>query len=58
MYKGFKMPMAVNLSLLSGPVVVFDANNFFLDLRVSSSTRVDILWDGTCVSLSFDNFRL
>ena len=23
-YKGFKMPMAVNLSLLSGPVVVFD----------------------------------
>ena len=22
--KGFKMPMAVNLSLLSGPVVVFD----------------------------------
>ena len=29
MYKGFKMPMAVNLSLLSGPVVVFDANIFF-----------------------------
>ena len=24
MYKGFIMPMAVNLSLLSGPVVVFD----------------------------------
>ena len=24
MYKGLKMPMAVNLSLLSGPVVVFD----------------------------------
>ena len=23
-YKGFKMSMAVNLSLLSGPVVVFD----------------------------------
>ena len=23
-YKGFKMPIAVNLSLLSGPVVVFD----------------------------------
>ena len=23
-YKGFKMPMAVNLSLLSVPVVVFD----------------------------------
>ena len=22
--KGFKMPMAVNFSLLSGPVVVFD----------------------------------
>ena len=24
LYKGFKMPMAVHLSLLSGPVVVFD----------------------------------
>ena len=24
MHKGFKMAMAVNLSLLSGPVVVFD----------------------------------
>ena len=34
------MPMAVNLSLLSGPVVVFDANNLFYDLRASSSTRV------------------
>ena len=26
-FKGFKMPMAVNLSLLSGPVVVFDTVN-------------------------------
>ena len=28
----------------------------FIKIRVSSSTRVDILWDETCVSLSFDNF--
>ena len=52
------MPMAVKLSLLSGPVVVFDtetdANIFFIKKRVSSSTRIDILW----VSLSYDNFRL
>ena len=33
MYKGFKMPMAVNLSLLSGPVVVFDANKFFFKIE-------------------------
>ena len=30
----------------------------FIKIRVSSSTRVDILWDGTGVSLSFDNFLI
>ena len=30
-----------------------DANNFYKE-RVSSSTKVDILWDETCVSLSFE----
>ena len=30
----------------------------FIKIRVSSSTRVDFLWDGTCVSLSFDNFSI
>ena len=56
------MPMAVKLSLLSGrvrgPVMVFDTVTltlfFFIKIRVSSSTRIGILF----VSLSFDNFRL
>ena len=43
--------MSVNLSLLSGQVVVFDSMTLtvtiFIKIRVSSSIRVDILWDGS-----------
>ena len=34
-----------------------EAKDFFIKITVLSNSRVDILWDETCASLTFNNFR-